>query len=114
MDHHDPPPKGTGDYRVIGMVEVIWKITSIIINNRLRAAIYLHDDLHGLRKGRGVGAATLEANFFQQLEGIYNEPLLQVFLDIKESYNSLEITHLMGFLWRYGLSANLQRIHKRY
>ena len=39
-------PKGKGEYRGIGLVEVIWKMITTIIHNRLWTAIYLHDALH--------------------------------------------------------------------
>ena len=39
--------KGRGDYREIGLVEVIWNMSATILNNRLRAYISVHDYLHG-------------------------------------------------------------------
>ena len=38
-------PKGSGEYRVIGLVETIWKVCASIINSRLRSSIVLHDVL---------------------------------------------------------------------
>ena len=38
--------KGRGEYKVIGIVEVIWNMTTTIINTRLRVVISCHDDLH--------------------------------------------------------------------
>ena len=50
--------KGRGGYRSIGLVEVICKTINSIINTRIRVSVSIHDDLHGLRQGRGLGTAT--------------------------------------------------------
>ena len=60
-------PKGKGDYRGIGLVEVMWKVVAVILNRRLTSSITFHDVLHGFRAGRGTGNATLEAKLLQQL-----------------------------------------------
>ena len=83
-------PKSGGGYRSIGIVEGIWKVCTLIVNNRLRNSITLHDALHGFIQGRGMGTATIEANLAQQLVGIVHEPLLQVFIDMKKSYDFLD------------------------
>ena len=51
-------PKGKGEFRGIGLVEVIWKLLSLILHRRL-AVINLHEVLHGFREVRGTGTATL-------------------------------------------------------
>ena len=44
-------PKGnSGDFRGIGLFEVVWKVIKNIINTRLKCAP-LHDALHGFRPG---------------------------------------------------------------
>ena len=53
-------PKGTGEFRGIRLVEVIWKLPTLILHRQL-TTIKLHDVLHGFREGRGTGTATLEA-----------------------------------------------------
>ena len=60
-------PKGKGDYRGIGLVEVMWTGVAVIQNRRLTSSITFHDVLHGVRAGRGTGTATLEAKLLQQL-----------------------------------------------
>ena len=40
-------------------------------------------------KEGGTGTATLEAKLTQQLAGIANEPLFQVFLDVHKAYGLL-------------------------
>ena len=60
-------PKGKGDYRGIGLVEVMWKVVAVILNRRLTSSITFHDVLHEFQAGRGTGTATLEANLLRQL-----------------------------------------------
>ena len=60
--------KGVGtNFRGIGLVEVLWKVISGIINHRISSSIQFHDALHGFRMGRGTGNATLQAKLLQQL-----------------------------------------------
>ena len=54
--------KGGGEYRGIGLVEVIWKVCAFITNRRLRDATNLHGALHGFRQGRGKAKETTEEN----------------------------------------------------
>ena len=60
-------PKGKGEFRGIGLVEVTWKVIAVILHRRLTKGLQLHDALHGFREGRGTGTATLKAKLLQQL-----------------------------------------------
>ena len=51
----------------------------------------------------GTGTETLEANLDQKLAGLCHEPLLDVLLDVRKSYNSLERERCMEILRGYGL-----------
>ena len=53
------------EFRGIGLVEVLWKTTTGIINQKLALAIGNHDTLHGIWSGRGTGTTTLEAKLIQ-------------------------------------------------
>ena len=75
-------PKGKGDYRGIGLVEMMWKVVAVILNRRLTSSITFHDVLHGFRAGRGKGTATLEAKLLQKLAAIREEVLYVIFLII--------------------------------
>ena len=45
-------PKGSsGDYRGIGLLEVVWKLIERVVDERL-SKIELHDALHGFRAKR--------------------------------------------------------------
>ena len=54
-------PKGNGDYRGIGLLEISWKVIESIINRRIASKVEFHDALHGFRANRGTGTACIEA-----------------------------------------------------
>ena len=85
-----PILKEKGEFQVIGIVKVEWRVCTSFVNSQLKWGIVLHDALHGFRVGYGMGTATLEANLDQKLAGILHEPLFQVCLDIREVYDSLD------------------------
>ena len=53
-------PKGGGDYRVTGIVEVIWMAVAVILIHHFTVAITYHNFLHRFRAGGGMGTATPE------------------------------------------------------
>ena len=63
-------PKGKTDYRVIGLVEVMWKVVAAILNRRLAASITFHDFLHSFRLVHSTGTATLDAKLLQKLAAL--------------------------------------------
>ena len=65
MGNDGPPPKIEGGYSGIGVVEVLWKVCSVVVNFSLKSGVVLHDDLHGSREGRGAGTAMLDAKLAQ-------------------------------------------------
>ena len=50
----------------------------------------VHDALHGFREGRTTGTANLEANLTQQLKGLAQKPLFEVFLDVGKVYEYMD------------------------
>ena len=60
-------PKGGGDYYVIGLVEVVWKVVTVILNFCLATSIDFHVFLHGFWAGLCTGTTSLEAKLLQQL-----------------------------------------------
>ena len=103
-------PKGEGEFKGIRLVEIIWKVFSLIMNNRLHYDITLHDAPDGCRKSQGIGTDTLEEKLVQQLAGICREPLFQVLLDVRKSYALLDRTRCMKALKGYGLGTKLRRL----
>ena len=53
-------PKGGGDYRVIGIVEVMWKAVTVILNRHFTASIAYHDSLRRYQAGCDMGTSNLK------------------------------------------------------
>ena len=83
-------PKGKGEFRRIGLVEVTWKVVTVILHRGLTTGIQLHDALHRFREGRGTGTATLEAKLLQQLAAMREKVLYMIFLDLTKAYDALD------------------------
>ena len=78
--------KGGGTYfRGIGLVEVLWKSISGIINCRISSSIQFHDDLHGFCAGIGTGTTTLKAKLLQQLIAMMETVLHSIFPDLRKA-----------------------------
>ena len=107
-------PKGKGDYRGIGLVEVMWKVVAVILNCRLTSSITFHDVLHGFRAGRGTGTATLEAKLLQQLAAMREEVLYMIFLDLTKAYDALDRSRCLGILEGYGVGPGARRLLQNY
>jgi hypothetical protein len=90
-------PKGNGELRGIALLETIYKLISSIINRRL-GAIKLHDCIHGFRKGRGTGTATVEAKLAMQLAKKSGNPYFMVFLELKKAYDTLNRKRTLDIL----------------
>ena len=91
------------DFRGIGLVEVLWKAMTSLLNCRFTAAISFHDTLHGFLEGRGTGTAVLEAKLLQQLNAMREALLLEVFLDLRKDYNALDRERALDLLSEYGV-----------
>ena len=78
-------PNSGGGYIGKGLVEVMWKVCSLIVKNRIQSTIILQDSLHGFIRRRGTGTAIMEAKIEQQLAGIVYEPLFKVFIDARKA-----------------------------
>ena len=61
-------PKGKGGYRGVELVEVLWKVYSVVVNCRLKRSVVLHNALHGFIEGMGI--ATLYDKQSQHLAGL--------------------------------------------
>ena len=85
-----------------------------VANFRLKRGFVLHEALHGFREGRVMGADTLEAKLYQQLSGIAHKPLLNVFIDVRKAYNSLDRGRCIEVLRGYGMGLNLACLLKSY
>ena len=107
-------PKGEGEFRGIGLVEVTWKVVAVILQRRLTAGLQLHDALHGFREGRGTGTATLEPKLLQQLAAMREEVLYVIFLDLTKAYDALDRSRSLEILKEYGVGGRVQKLLMEY
>jgi hypothetical protein len=82
-------PKGGGDFRGIGLLDPCLKVVEKIMVGHL-ATIEFHPCLHGRLPKRETGTATIEAKLAQQLAWVEQEPLYQVYLDLRKTYDHLD------------------------
>jgi hypothetical protein len=68
-----------GKYRGIGLLDVIYKLLSMIIHIHIQNAIQFHPALHGFRHSHGTGTCILEAKLQMQLASYLCQPLYQIF-----------------------------------
>ena len=106
--------KGKGDYRGIGLVEVIWKVLAEILNQRLTSSITYHDFLHRFRAGCGTGTPTIKAKLLQQLAALREEVLYVIFLDLHNVYNALYRYICLEILEGYGVGPQACRFLRTY
>ena len=106
--------KGKGGYRGIGIVEVLWKLCSVVVNCRLKMSVGMHNALHGFREGRGTGMATLEYKLEHQLAGLAHKPLFQVLLDVQKAYDLLDRERCLELLMGYGMGKKLAQLLDNY
>ena len=107
-------PKGKGNYRGIGLVEVMWKVVAVILNRRFTSSITFHDVLHGFRAGRGTGTSTLEAKLIQQFAAMREEVLYMIFLDLTKAYDALDESRCLEILEGYGVYPSARRLLTTY
>ena len=89
---------GEGDYRGIGLKEVIWKAVVVILNCRFTAAITYYNSLHAFRAGYGTGTATLEVKLLQQVEALREVVIHTIFMDLHKAYDDLDRSRCLGIL----------------
>ena len=94
---------GGTNFRGIGLVEVLWKATSGIINHWISSSIQFHDVLHIFHMGRGTGNATLNTKLIQQLIAMRDTVLNSIFLDLRKAYDALYMDCCIDTLAGYGV-----------
>jgi hypothetical protein len=78
------------------------------------SVIELHDSLHGGLPRRGMGTAIMEAKLNQQLAWVDQEPLYQIYLDLRKAYNALDWGRCLKILAGYGVGPNLLCLQKQF
>ena len=108
------PKEGGTDFRRIGLLEVLWKEISGIINRQILSYIQFHDALHGFRAGRGTGAATLEIKLLQNLVAMRDTVLQYIFVNLCKAYDALDRDTCLDILTGYGVGSRTLRILQTY
>ena len=103
-------PKGEMEYRVIGLVEVMWKLVASVLNRQLTASITFHEFLHGFWAGHVTGTATLEAKLLQHLAALREEVLYVILLELHKSYGTLDRSRCLEILEVCGVGPQAFRI----
>ena len=68
------------DFREIGLIEVLWKTITVLLNWRFILEIGFHDVLNGFREGLGTGTAFIEAKLLLDLMDMREAVLHKIFL----------------------------------
>ena len=105
---------GGGDYRDIGIMEVVLNAVAVILNHHFTAFITYHDSLHGLRAGRSTGTAILEVKLIQLVAELREAVLRAIFLDLKNAYNALDRSRCLDILEGFGVGPRALHLLRRY
>ena len=97
--------KGGGNYRGIGLVEVVWKTATVILIFPFTTSITYHEFLHCFWSGRGTGTASLEVKILQKVMTMREELLHTIFLDLYKVYDALERSRFLEILEGYGVGT---------
>jgi hypothetical protein len=107
-------PKGSGGFRGIGLLEIIWKLIASIMNQRFQSSIVLHDALHGFRAKRGTGTATIEAKLLQQWARLQQVPLCEIFVDLRKAHDTLDRDRALEILEGYGVGPRSLKLLRQF
>ena len=108
------PKSDISQFRGIGLIDILWKLASSIINRRLSLSICFHDGIHGFCRGRGTSTAVLETKLLMQLAVRTNVPLYQVFLDLSKAYDTLDRDKTLQILQDYGVGPRIAAALKNF
>ena len=107
-------PKGKGDYRGIGFVEVMWKVVAAILNIRITSSITYHYFLHGFWESCGTVTTTLDVKPLNQLVALGEEVLHMIFLDLHKVYDALDRLGCLEVIEVYGVGTRSCRCLRTY
>ena len=105
---------GCTDFQGIGLVEVMWKVITGIINHRLSSSISFQNVLNVFCAGRRTGTTTLEAKLLQQLTAMREAVLHYILLDLRKAYDALDRYLCLYILVGYDVGPRKIRILQAY
>ena len=82
--------KESGEFWGIGIMEVLCKTLTVILNRHLVAAFTIHKILHVLQDSRGMGIASLKFNLLHKLMYTREEVLYVIFMDLHMACDALD------------------------
>ena len=77
---------------------MLWKVIAIIVEQRLADFIEFHDVLHEFRSQRDTGKATLKAKILQEITGMWQEVLYEIFVDLHGTSDVLDMGSALEIL----------------
>ena len=107
------PKDEKGGVRGIGLLEVIHKLISQVINLRLNAHIKFLPEIHGFRRQRGTHTAIGEAKIRMQIASCNSTPLYQIYLDLSKAYDSIDREQTLEIMRTYKIGPNIRQYVKK-
>ena len=106
--------KWNGDFRGIGLFEVLWKTVKSILHFRHTAAIQFQDTLLSFCMIRGTVTAYLEPKLLQQIMDVRQDVLYEIIMDLHKSYDSLDRNRCLNILAVYGVGTQTLYLLRKY
>ena len=107
-------PKGKRESRGIGLVEVLWKAVSSLMNRQLTSATTFHDVLYRFWAGRGTGTAALNTKLLQQRMSTREAVLFEVLMDLQKAYDALDWETCLDIITAYGVGTRTIQLLRTY
>ena len=108
------PKEVSVKFRGIGLVKLLWKAITILLNLQLMTAIKFHDVLHGFLAGYGTGNSDLKAKLIQHFIDIREAVLFEVLLDLQKGYDALDRERCLEIIAAYRVGPRMIRILQKY
>ena len=108
------PKVGGTKFRIIRLLEVLWKAIYRIINCQLSSFIQFHEAHYVICAGRGTGTASLEAKLLLKLIAMRETVLHAIFLDLCNAFDALDREHYLDILTVYKLEPRTISILQTY
>ena len=105
------PKNELGKFRGITLLEVMYKLWSMIFYLRAIKVIKFHPAIHGFLRRHGCGTAILEAKLEMQWAAFNAVPYYQIFLDLGKAYYSIGC-EMLDVLAGYGFGPNFLRFQR--